>query len=111
VERGKLALDIVAERLKLAGVKYDEIRYDLIGMNALHRDTLSGGHEPYEVRVRVAGRTQDMKEAIRIGNEVETLYTNGPAGGAEPGRQPGRLSRSHPRSSPAPWSTMPSITR
>jgi hypothetical protein len=22
-----------------------------------------------------------MKEAIRIGNEVETLYTNGPAGG------------------------------
>jgi hypothetical protein len=23
-----------------------------------------------------------MKEAVRIGNEVETLYTNGPAGGA-----------------------------
>ena len=22
-----------------------------------------------------------MKEAVRIGNEVETLYTNGPAGG------------------------------
>ena len=32
-------------------------------------------------RVRVAGRTETMKEAIRIGNEVETLYTNGPAGG------------------------------
>ena len=40
------------------------------------------GHDPYEVRVRVAGRTKSMAEAVRIGNEVETLYTNGPAGGA-----------------------------
>ena len=29
----------------------------------------------------MAGRTDNLKEAIRIGNEVETLYTNGPAGG------------------------------
>jgi hypothetical protein len=80
--RGKLALDVVAERLKISGVKYDEVRYDLIGMNSLHKDKISAtGHEPYEVRVRVAGRTQNMKEAVRIGNEVETLYTNGPAGG------------------------------
>jgi hypothetical protein len=82
VARGKLALDIVAERLKLTGVQFDEIRYDLIGVNSLHKDKLSAGHEPYEVRARVAGRTKTMKEAVRIGNEVETLYTNGPAGGA-----------------------------
>ena len=37
--------------------------------------------EPYEVRIRVAGRTENLREAVRIGNEVETLYTNGPAGG------------------------------
>ena len=37
--------------------------------------------EPYEVRARVVGRTQSLVEAQRIGNEVETLYTNGPAGG------------------------------
>ena len=37
--------------------------------------------EPYEVRVRVTGRTDSLAEAARIGNEVETLYTNGPAGG------------------------------
>jgi hypothetical protein len=36
---------------------------------------------PYEVRVRVAGRTDTLDEARRIGEEVETLYTNGPAGG------------------------------
>ena len=82
VNRGQLALDIVAERLKLMGVQYQEIRFDLIGVNSLHSAKLSSGHEPYEVRVRVTGRTQNMKEAVRIGNEVETLYTNGPAGGA-----------------------------
>jgi hypothetical protein len=36
---------------------------------------------PTDVRIRVAGRTETMAEAIRIGNEVETLFTNGPAGG------------------------------
>ncbi|MBA4396607.1 MAG: ABC transporter substrate-binding protein [Syntrophus sp. (in: bacteria)] len=82
VARGKLALEIIAERLKLTGVKFDEIRYDLIGVNSLHRDKLSAGQDPYEVRVRVAGRTKTMEEAVLIGNEVETLYTNGPAGGA-----------------------------
>jgi len=80
--RGRLALDIVAERLKLTGVKYSELKLDLIGVNSLHGAKLSEGHSPYEVRVRVAGRTDSMKEAVRIGNEVETLYTNGPAGGA-----------------------------
>ncbi|MDT8902515.1 acyclic terpene utilization AtuA family protein [Anaeroselena agilis] len=82
VERGRLALDIVKERLGLMGVKTQECRFDLIGVNALHAEKLSAGHEPYEVRARVAGRTENLQEAVRIGNEVETLYTNGPAGGA-----------------------------
>jgi len=82
VERGRLALKIVEERLRHTGVAFDEIRCDLIGLDSLHKDKLSAGPDPYEVRVRVAGRTKSMKEAVRIGNEVETLYTNGPAGGA-----------------------------
>ncbi len=82
VKRGQLALNIVKERLELTGVKVQEFRFDLVGVNALHGAKLSNGYEPYEVRARVAGRTKDMKEAVRIGNEVETLYTNGPAGGA-----------------------------
>ena len=58
VARARLARDIVLERLELAGVRYDEIRTELIGVDALHgqnipRDT----GEPYEVRLRVAGRT------------------------------------------------------
>lgn len=82
ISRGRLAIDIVAKRLTITGVKYQEIRYDLIGLNALHGDELSTNSSPYEVRVRVAARTQTMGDAERIGNEVETLYTNGPAGGA-----------------------------
>jgi hypothetical protein len=82
--RGELALDIVRERLALTGVRTSELRFDLIGVNALHGDRLSGRgerDEPYEVRARVAGRTDSIAEAVRIGNEVEALYTNGPAGG------------------------------
>jgi hypothetical protein len=82
VARGRLALEIVRERLLLTGVASSELRFDLIGVNALHGDALAApAGEPYEVRVRVAGRTESMGEAIRIGNEVETLYTNGPAAG------------------------------
>lgn len=77
--RGQLALDIVEKRLALTGVKVSEMRYDLIGVNAIH---VRQNPAPVdEVRIRVTGRTDSMKEAVRIGNEVETLYTNGPAGG------------------------------
>ncbi|QGY03012.1 DUF1446 domain-containing protein [Methylobacterium mesophilicum SR1.6/6] len=79
--RGRLARDVVLERLALIGVATSELRCDLIGLDALHGEALSGGREPYEVRLRIAGRTETHAEAVRIGNEVETLYTNGPAGG------------------------------
>ncbi|MGQ9371985.1 acyclic terpene utilization AtuA family protein [Azospirillum sp. ST 5-10] len=83
VARARLALEIVRERLQLTGVKTSELRFDLIGVDSIHGERLGtkDGREPYEVRVRVAGRTDSMKEAVRIGNEVETLYTNGPASG------------------------------
>jgi hypothetical protein len=81
VARGRLALEIVRERLALTGLRMSETRFDLIGIDSLHGPALSAGSEPYEVRIRVTGRTDTMAEAVRIGNEVETLYTNGPAGG------------------------------
>jgi Acyclic terpene utilisation family protein AtuA len=80
VARGRLALDIVRERLAITGVVTSELRFDLIGVDALHADASAAG-EPYEIRVRVTGRTHTLAEAVKIGNEVETLYTNGPAGG------------------------------
>jgi hypothetical protein len=82
VDRARLALAIVADRLQLTELAVDEIRYDLIGIDSLHGSRLSRiGCDPYEVRARVAGRTKTLHDARRIGNEVEALYTNGPAGG------------------------------
>jgi hypothetical protein len=83
VGRARLAVDLVVERLRMTGVDATELRCDLIGVNALHGPAFgSRWGDPYEVRVRVAGRTTTATEAMRIANEVEALYTNGPAGGA-----------------------------
>ena len=55
-------------------------------MNALYHDALAQAitadwRDSPEVRLRVAARTTTRAEAEQIGNEVEALYTNGPAGG------------------------------
>ncbi|MTI58951.1 MAG: DUF1446 domain-containing protein [Firmicutes bacterium] len=84
LERAKLAKEIVGKRLEIANVSFQEIRYDFIGVNSLYKDKISDKitrSEPAEVRLRVAGRTSQRKEAQKIANEVQALYTNGPAGG------------------------------
>ena len=81
-DRARLARDIARERLTMTGVMASEWRYDLIGMDALHGERATATNsEPAEVRLRVAGRTSTRAAAEQIGNEIESLYTNGPAGG------------------------------
>ena len=80
-ERGELALGILEERLKRLGMDGMEHRPELIGVNAMHGAALGAGHEPYEVRVRLAVRTPTRAEAELVGQEVEALYLNGPGGG------------------------------
>jgi hypothetical protein len=36
---------------------------------------------PYETRLRVAAKADSFDKAAIVGEEVEALYTNGPAGG------------------------------
>ena len=79
VARAELARDVVLKRLELMGVKMQDVRAELIGMDSLHGPRSSV--EPWEVRLRVAARCEERSEAVRVGNEVETLYTNGPSGG------------------------------
>ena len=82
--RAQLALELVRARLHDAGLGAREARYELIGVNSLlgtaqpHRETLG---EPNEVRLRVALRTPERREAQLVAHEVEALYTNGPAAG------------------------------
>lgn len=79
VARAQLARDIVLKRLELIGVQMQDVRAELIGMDSLHGPR--SAIEPWEVRLRVAARCEERSEAVRVGNEVETLYTNGPSGG------------------------------
>ncbi|MBO0763445.1 MAG: DUF1446 domain-containing protein [Hyphomicrobiaceae bacterium] len=79
VARAKWAAEIVKERLKLQGFVYDDFRVDLIGMSSLH-DRLEVRPEPYEVRLRIAGRTHERKAAHAIGFEVRAMHMHGPGG-------------------------------
>lgn len=82
LERGRLAQRICEERLRLVGVAFTELRCDLVGLDSIHGPRISArAAEPYEVRVRVVARTASHADAVRVGNEVEALYTNGPACG------------------------------
>jgi hypothetical protein len=78
VARAQLAPQLIRERL--AG-RYCELRVDLVGSTSLHGRSFYRDERPYEVRLRVAGRASSRGEASIIGDEVEALYTNGPAGG------------------------------
>lgn len=81
VERGRLAGEIVRERLRLIGLATLELKIDLIGVDALHAVRPDRVSNPYEIRLRVAARTASAAGAWRVAREVEALYTNGPAGG------------------------------
>lgn len=79
--RGELALHILRHRLQQAGLAGQEHRAELIGVNAMHGPSLGADREPYEVRVRLALRATTRAQAELVGQEVEALYLNGPAGG------------------------------
>jgi len=78
--RGQLALELVRQRLQDAGLGGCEARYELIGVNSLIPQAQASS-EPNEVRLRVAVRAPTRQQAQLVANEVEALYTNGPAAG------------------------------
>ena len=82
--RGELALDVLRQRLESSDIAALDSRYELIGVNSILGPAHVTGHEPSEVRVRVAMRVASKKEAERVANEVEAMYLNGPgaSGGA-----------------------------
>ncbi|WP_251329843.1 acyclic terpene utilization AtuA family protein [Haloplanus pelagicus] len=82
LERAELAADVVRTRLDTVGVDPRELRVDYVGVDALHGTTgRERADDPYEVRLRVAGKCDAESDARAVAREVERLYTNGPAGG------------------------------
>lgn len=84
LNRARLAEEVVRKRLDIIGAELEEYHCDYIGYNSLYRDRISdrlcNGNRS-EIRLRISGRTKDEWNATMIANEVEALYTNGPAGG------------------------------
>lgn len=78
VERSELAGNILNERLS---EQIPDVRIDYIGMSSVHRTRFGEASKPYEVRIRAAGYHHSKPLAELIGEEVESLYLNGPAGG------------------------------
>jgi hypothetical protein len=73
--RARLAADVVATRLSGTGLR---LRADVLGELASSGDVA----EPSgECRLRVAGMGADPALVDAVCHEVESLYTNGPAGG------------------------------
>jgi hypothetical protein len=76
--RARLAGEIIRQRL---GKAFPDMRIDLIGSTSLHGRSFGSQEQPYEIRLRVAARAPTPERAMLVGEEVEALYTNGPAGG------------------------------
>ena len=85
--RGRLALDVVRERLEAVGPALGETRAELIGVDSVGVDGAGAGGAdradaaPREVRARLVARCASRDDAERVADEVESLYLNGPAGG------------------------------
>jgi Acyclic terpene utilisation family protein AtuA len=76
--RARLAGDIIRDRI---GSDFTDLRVDLIGSTSAHGRSFDASERPYEIRLRVAARAATAEAAARVGEEVEALYLNGPAGG------------------------------
>ncbi len=74
-ERAKWAGEIIRDRIKDL---FDDFRFDLIGENLINEpNTIHSGH----IRLRAAAKASTLEMANVVGEEIEALYTNGPAGG------------------------------
>jgi hypothetical protein len=84
--RAQLAAQVVQQRFRNEGGIASEIQVDLIGVSALHGDPHRQGErpEPYEVRLRVAGRCPDQRSAELLGDHVRQLNMQGPAAAGGP---------------------------
>lgn len=81
LSRTRLARQILESRLEW--IADGDLRIDFIGIDSMHGPALSHAQcDPYEVRLRAAGRFFDEGDARRLMGDVESLYVNGPAGGA-----------------------------
>ena len=81
LDRARLAEQVLRSRLAQLDTKVDDLRFDYIGINAVHREASpSPVIEPYEVGLRVAAKSRDRSEIEKIATAVAPMAVSGPAG-------------------------------
>lgn len=81
LKRAQLAVTILIERIKILNLDFEGLRFDFVGAGSLWPLSNSSSYPPKEVLLRAVGRSISEKNVKKLCNEVEALYTNGPAGG------------------------------
>lgn len=101
VDKARRSIEIIKKRFEMVELKADEVRYDMIGVDSCH---WSASPEPdediNEIRIRVAARCADRKEASKIARECVMLMGTGPIGST------GQLNTPGPREVLALWPSL-----
>ncbi|WP_051237357.1 acyclic terpene utilization AtuA family protein [Ottowia thiooxydans] len=81
LERARMTQQLLEQRFERIKLKAEEIRFDYLGINAVHRESSPPmGQEPYEVILRIAVKAMERSEADKLRREVDPLAVNGVAG-------------------------------
>jgi hypothetical protein len=80
IERARLAESILRSRLDQLNLQADDLRFDYIGINAIHREATppDRASDPYEVALRVAARAKDRDEIEKLSTAVAPMAVSGP---------------------------------
>ncbi|MDR1832364.1 MAG: DUF1446 domain-containing protein [Fusobacteriaceae bacterium] len=83
-EKARYAAEILMKKMKRKNLRYEDIRIDYLGLNALHLDVAEYDEELIkrlnEVVLRIAIRVKDKEEAKKLIPEISPLQLNGPPG-------------------------------
>jgi hypothetical protein len=79
LEKAQLADRVLRERLDRAGLRFDHILTEFVGVSATH-GSLSGAVDAPEVQWRIGVRGDDRAAVERFSREIAPLVLNGPPG-------------------------------
>lgn len=79
LERAQATQALLEHRFRQVALQAEEIRFDYLGINAVHREASPAmkEHTPYEVVLRVAIKTASRVEAEKLRKEIDPLAVNG----------------------------------
>jgi len=83
-EKAQKAADILMKKMARKGMKYEDLRIDYVGLNAMQLNVAELNdqliRDTNEVVLRIAIRTKEKRDAAMIIPEISPLQLNGPPG-------------------------------